>query len=291
MEELQVADIPDSLKSDIVRRLAEYSVGFLRLGDTPDGRDAFLLGSGTLVVIGNTFAILTAHHVIQALPRRGRLGIFLAPTFAPHSVDTQGLAYLELARGNHDSEGPDLGAVVLAPSIAGAITAKKTFYNLELRRERLLHNPPNSRDGIWFLHGFVEENTVVEPDTVLGYGLVKRFYSFGGIGRPKSVLQMGDHDYLTVSISPAAQPPVPKSFGGMSGGGIWQVPLARDKSGDLVQQMPLLSGVAFYQDAVTEEGSAVRCHGRASVYGIAYDAIAKTSPDTPLQPAAERRGG
>jgi hypothetical protein len=274
MEELQIADIPDSLKSDIVRRLADYSVGFLRLEDTPHGQDALLFGSGTLVVIGNTFAILTAHHVIQTLPRTGRLGIFLCPTFEPHSLDTQGLTYLEIARGSDDSVGPDLGAVFLAPSIAGTIAAKKTFYNLELRREHLLHNAPDSRDGIWFVHGFVDENTVEQPDTVSGYGFVKFFYSFGGIGRPKSLVQIGDHDYFTFPLDPGAPPPVPKRFGGMSGGGVWQVPLARDKSGELAYKTPLLSGVAFYQHAVTDAGSALRCHGRASLYGIAYDAIA-----------------
>ncbi|MBI2819324.1 MAG: hypothetical protein HYX73_05025 [Acidobacteria bacterium] len=291
MEELQIADIPDSLKSDIVRRLADYSVGFLHLEDTPHGRDAFLRGSGTLVVIGNTFAILTAHHVIQTLPRTGRLGLFLSPTFEPHVIDTQGLTYLEIARGSEDSVGPDLGAVLLAPSIAGTIAAKKTFYNLDLRREQLLHNAPDSRDGIWFVHGFVDENTVVQPDTVSGHGFVKFFYSLGGIGRPQSLVQIGGHDYFTIPISPGAPPPVPKKFGGMSGGGVWQVPLARDKSGELAHKTPLLSGVVFYQHAFTDAGSAVRCHGRASLYCIAYGAIAQTSPNTPLPPTAEKPGG
>ena len=293
MEELQIADIPDSLKSDIVRRLAEYSVGFLRLEDTPHGQDASLLGSGTLAVIGNTFAILTAHHVIHTLPCTGRLGLFLSPTSQPHSLDTQGLTYLKIARGSDDSVGPDLGAVILAPSIAGTIAAKKTFYNLQLRREHLLHNAPESRDGIWFVHGFVAENTVEKPDTVSGYGFVKFFFSFGGIGRPKSLVQIGDHDYFTIPLDPAAPPPVPKRFGGMSGGGLWQVPLARDKSGELAHETPLLSGVAFYQHDSTDSGSALRCHGRASLYGIAYDAIVKTSPMTPAKgcPAISRKDG
>jgi predicted RecA/RadA family phage recombinase len=276
MEEfVQPADIPDSLKNEVVRRLAEHSVGFLRLEDTSHGRDAFLLGSGTLVAIGNTFAILTAHHVIQTLPRSGRLGVFLSPTFEPHSIDTGGLVYLKIARGDEDSVGPDLGAVILAPSIAGAIAAKKTFYDLEQRRDKLLYNAPDLGDGIWFVHGFADENTVVQPDDVIGYGLVKSFYSFGGMGRPVSAFQIGDHDYFTVPISPTAPPPVPKCFGGMSGGGLWQVPLERAKTGELVHRAPLLSGLAFYQEAVTNAGSAVKCHGRASLYGVAYDAIVR----------------
>jgi hypothetical protein len=283
-EFVEIPDIPDSLKDEIVHRLADYTIGFLRLEDTPQLLDANLLGSGTLVVIGKTFAILTAHHVIQNLPRSGRLGIFLSPTSEPHSLDTNGLQYLEIARGNDDSVGPDLGAVVLlAPSIAGSIAAKKTFYNLEQQRDKLLRNPPDPNDGLWFVQGFPDEKTVVEPDALRGYGFVKKFYSFGGLGRPQTSLQIGEHDYFTIPISPVAQPPVPKRFGGMSGGGLWQVPLARDDSGELVHRTPLLSGVAFYQEAITGAGSGLRCHGRRSVYGVAYDAIARTISGKPPQ--------
>jgi hypothetical protein len=232
------------------------------------------------VTIGKAFAILTAHHVIQNLPKSGRLGVFLSPTHLPHSIDRQGLHYLEIARGSVDSVGPDLGAVLLAPSIASSIAAKKTFYNLEQQHDKLLFNPPDSKDGLWFVHGFVDENTVVQPDAVSGHGFVKFFYSFGGIGRPQTSHQIGDHDYLTIPVTFPTQPPVPRNFGGMSGGGLWQVPLARDESGELVHRTPLLSGVAFYQEALTDAGSGLKCHGRASVYGVAYDAIAGTGPNT-----------
>jgi hypothetical protein len=272
---VEVADIPDSLMNEILRRLADYTVAFLRVEDTAQGRDANLLGSGTLVVIGDRFAILTAHHVIQNLPTTGRLGIFLSPTHEPHSIDTQGLTYLKIARGKDDSIGPDLGVVLLAPSIASSIGAKKNFYNLERQRDKLLHNPPDLRDGLWFVNGFPDENTVVAPDADSGRGFVKWFYNFGGVGTPQDSFQIGDHDYFTIPVSPVAQPPVPRRFNGMSGCGLWQVPLKREKSGELVHRTPLLSGVAFYQEGITVAGSGLRCHGRRSVYGVAYDAIAR----------------
>ena len=274
MEELQHAEIPDSLKEEIVHRLSDFTVGFLRLEEGPHGPDALLLGSGILVALGSTFGILTAHHVIQELPRTGRLGLFLSPTFEPHSVDVNGLTYLPIARGTEDHVGPDLGAVLLAPSTAGTIAAKKSFYNLELRRERLLNDPPDPREGLWFLQGFPDENTSVQPDPILGHGFVKYFYSLGAIGRPQSVEQIGEHDYLTIPVSPNASPPIPRRFGGMSGCGIWQVPLVREKSGVIRYKTFLLSGVAFYQGPTAATGSSLRCHGRASLYGMAYDAIA-----------------
>ncbi len=103
--------------------------------------------SGIDLPICSTHAILTAHHVLQVLPKHGRVGLILSPTLHQHTVDTQALVYREIARGTIDSEGPDLGAVILAPSIAAAIAAKKTFYNLDSRREQLLHTPPDLHVG------------------------------------------------------------------------------------------------------------------------------------------------
>ncbi len=60
----------------------------------------------------------------------------------------------------------------------------------------------------------------------------------------------------------------------MSGGGLWQVPLMRDAKGNLCHKPTLLSGVVFYEEFDTE-GLAVKCqcHGRQSVYQVAYDAL------------------
>lgn len=276
MEEfVEIADIPEALKSEVVRRLADHTVGFLRVEGTPQAQDANLIGSGTLVVISTRFAILTAHHVIEELPTTGRLGILLSPTHTPHSIDIQGLRCLKIARGDDDSVGPDLGAVLLlAHPIISSIKAIKSFYDLEPRRDQLLNYPPDLRGGLWLVNGFPDENTAVRPDVDRGHGLVKSFYNLAGIGRPDTSFQIGNYDYFTIPVSPDARPPVPRRFGGMSGSGLWQVPLKRDKSGKLVHQTPLLSGVAFYQEAVTDAGSGLKCHGRRSVYGVAYDFIA-----------------
>lgn len=275
-EEVKIADIPDALKGKVLHSLDQYTLGFLRLENTPHGPDVSLLGSGILVSIGKVSAILTAHHVVEVLPPAGRVGVMLSPTTYPETLDVSGLVYVKIARGDVDSQGPDLGAVILAPPLVGALATKKVFYNLELQRERLLHSPPELCDGMWFVHGIPDENTVEQPDTVSGHGIVKTFFKFGGIGKPESLIHIGEHDYFTIPIAPSAAPPAPKKFGGMSGGGLWQIPLVRRESGGLDHAHPLLSGIVFYQHAVTEAGSALRCHGRASLYGVAYDAIVHT---------------
>ena len=59
MEKLAPSDIPVQLISEIQHRVTAFTVGLVKLGDG----DAYLRGSGTLIELGNSRAILTAHHV------------------------------------------------------------------------------------------------------------------------------------------------------------------------------------------------------------------------------------
>lgn len=262
---------------DAKRRIIDYIIGFLRVGGTPLGAEVELLGSGTLVSLGAARAVLTAHHVVSHLPKTGRLGLLLGPTVGQPTVDAQGLRYLQIARGTIYADGPDLGAVILAPSIASTIAAKKSFYNLDLRRDQLLHSPPDIRDGVWFVNGFIAERTIEEPGKD-GYDLVRGFYNLTGVGGPEKAVVVGEHDYFDFPVIYDGRYVVPKSFGGMSGGGLWQVPLTRDPHGQIGHRTPLLSGVVFYEKPTSETSCNVKCHGRQSVYGVAYDAIQRTEP-------------
>jgi hypothetical protein len=229
------------------------------------------------VSVGTTHAILTAHHVLSVLPRSGRLGLILSSTAKQHTIDITGIAYVPIARGTRDSEGPDLGAIILSPSIASAIGTKKVFYNLDAHRDQLISSPPDIRDGFWFVNGFVDEKTIEEPNKD-GYALVKGFYNLSGAGGPEQVTVVGDHDYFDFPVSYGGRLVAPKSFGGMSGGGLWQVPLMRSPEGEIKHKTPLLSGVVFYQEPTTEAYCGVKCHGRQSVYRVAFDAIKQKKP-------------
>lgn len=130
VEKILLGELPEGVIEAASKDLAEYCVGFVRVEETPRGQDAVLLGSGTLISIGSVQAVLTAHHVVSILPTIGRLGLILGPTVHNYTVDTHGVTYLKIARGTVDANGPDLGAVVFATAIAGAIAAKKTFYTI-----------------------------------------------------------------------------------------------------------------------------------------------------------------
>ncbi len=277
VEEMSIRDLPEAVIEAAMRRIADYSIGFVRVGGTPWGAEAKLLGSGTLVSVGAARAVLTAHHVMSNLPTTGRLGLLLGQTPGQDTVDVQGLGYLEIARGTSGAVGPDLGAVILAPSIASAVAAKKSFYNLDLHRNQLLHSPPDIRDGFWFINGYIDEKTTEEREKD-GYDLIRGFFNLSGVGVPKEAIAVGEHDYFDFPVIYDAGHAIPKSFGGMSGGGLWQVPLKRDPQGQMEHSALLLSGVVFYQERTSETSCNVKCHGRQSVYGVAYDAIQRTEP-------------
>lgn len=271
-----LAELPSSVIEQAMQSLRPYIVGFCRIEEGPRERRPVLLGSGTLVQIGDRRAILTAHHVVSVLPKFGRICILLEPDQAELTVDASGLAPMLIARGLVDAEGPDLGAVVLSDAIAGSIAAKKTFYNLDKHRERLLTSPPVRNLGFWFVNGFPESETVRVRDKD-GSGDVMRFFNMSGAGGPDEPVTIGKHDYYRYPVGPESRDSVPPSFGGMSGGGLWQIPVRKLPSGELVPMEPLFSGVIYYQINTPSE-YALLCHGRKSVYEVAYDALRTASP-------------
>ena len=87
-EEIKIGELPEAVIEAAARDVANYSIGFLDVKSPPrSSQDVTLLGSGTLVSIGSTHAILTAHHVLSVLPRSGRLGLILSPTIQQYTID------------------------------------------------------------------------------------------------------------------------------------------------------------------------------------------------------------
>jgi hypothetical protein len=121
---------------------------------------------------------------------------------------------------------------------------QKTFYNLDLRRDQMLSAPLDLHDGFWFVNGFIDEKTVEEKGRS-GYERIKCFYNLSGAGGPEKEILVGEHDYFAFPVDYDGGSIAPSSFGGMSGGGLWQVPLTRDADGQINHQAPLLSGVVF----------------------------------------------
>lgn len=269
MDALPLHQVPQDVLEDAAKGISDFVIGFVRLLETGSGQDAELAGSGTLVQIDDTYGILTAYHVLDHLRNTDEIGLILATRLEPSlhrfTLKTDVIRPLKIAQGHEQSEGPDLGFLILPEVDVGPLKARKSFYNLSRRRERVLDNPPAHDEGIWFLCGFAGEFTREQPPE-RGYARVRVFRGACGAGWVDREYCVGDFDYFEFEARYGGINEPPQSFGGFSGAGLWQVPLMRIPEGVLKAKELLLSGVAFYQSARTEELRLVKCHGRRSIY-------------------------
>jgi len=215
-----MADIPKTLLDNCHGRIRNYTVGFVRVEQSKSGQDAILLGSGILVKTGNVCAILTADHVRRCLPTSGRLGLILSDKVEQTTIDISQIQYVSIARGDDESLGPDIGAVLLLDTTVSSLEARKTFYNLDLSKERMLKAPPDIRAGLWIVQGFVNEMTTDDLDP-FSNERSKGFCMYGAFGGVEDYISNGDHDYYTFPIPRLPSKDIPHDFGGCSGGGLW----------------------------------------------------------------------
>jgi len=181
------------------------------------------------------------------------------------------LECVAIAGASRTVEGPDLAVAMVPEDVVGRImVGSKAFYNLETRRARMVDGPPEADEGLWGLLGVVEEwSSDLPPER--GFKRVKGFRSFFGCGPVSGFAERGLFDYLTFETRFGAQYEGPKNYGGMSGGGIWQV-LVKKLNGAVTVSECLLCGVAYYQ-SVVEDGIDLACHGRRSVYVHGFNGV------------------
>ncbi|MFQ5965936.1 MAG: hypothetical protein ACE5KZ_16850 [Candidatus Scalinduaceae bacterium] len=254
-------------------QLYHYQIGLVKLKRTNSSEDAIPAGSGTLVEIDGLYAILTAQHVIKELPKSGDIGLMISPDIEKPIVKSEFLNKIEVARGSIESEGPDLGIILLPSPIVGQLKAKKSFYNLSLKRDKILSDPPKNYKGIWFLCGMPAEMTTTEGPSK-GFNVIKRFTLFCGAARVKKEYSKGEYDYFVVDAHYNETNQLPESFGGISGGGLWQVILKQQKGKVEAEEM-ILSGVVFYQSPLSNNIRLLKCHGRRSIYKNTFDVVKK----------------
>jgi hypothetical protein len=262
-------DVPAATVASLSENIRFHTVGFLRSTDARGAADPHLLGSGVLVSANGVRAILTAAHVLDTLPTTGRIGIFTQHGTAFETIDAGGVVAVRIQRSGNQVHGPDLGALVLSPPIAGTLAARKNFYNLDKRRADILEQPPDVDAGFWAAQGFLAEETTV--DRQLG-AIDMTVYNFTAVGGPDEVVRENEHDYVDFLVSYEARATTPVSWGGMSGGGLWQVTL-REVAGAISDDRPVLAGILFYQHPTSDTTCGVKGHAWRSVYGAAYDLI------------------
>ncbi len=269
---MKFADIPQALRVDIATRISEHAIAFTRYVRHRPDRRIELVGSGTLVRIGNRHAVLTAAHVVEDLPREGRIGVLYQPSFQHSSIDRTALTVVKLPRGDDPAIGPDLAAVLIHEPVAASIRAARRFFDLAAYRESMLTSPEPDHLTPWATNGFFEESI---KSRRIPEAIVTEFHNTTLLGLIDRRPDVAGFDYFEIPVSLTNRTNVPDKLNGLSGGGLWQVPLIGKGDEIRIKEPPKLSGVVFYQLPHTSTDFRVRCHGRNSVYLHAYDAIAR----------------
>lgn len=196
--------------------IKHFAVGFVKIEG--EEHDILPAGSGTLVTAGGRHAILTADHVLEALPRSGEFGLVFPiagtePRPHRYRLDAAKVQKIRVAQASYDRNGPDLGLLVLGSPDVTKLETTKTFYNLGKRRERMLSAPPAIELGGWFLVGVAAEWTSDLPPE-RGFTRAKAFWGVCGAGVVVSERDEGAYDYFDFEAKYSGLYEGPESYQG-----------------------------------------------------------------------------
>jgi hypothetical protein len=264
-KEFLSSELPDYLIENISNALRNYSTALIRLF-TKDGKRAEqeLMGSGTFVTIGNVSGILTAHHVAQKFSPDNQLGLALIEREHYVSIPWQYIRNIEVAIPINDEYGPDLSFLALPGRYLENIKTYKSFYPLNPPQDSTQINP--GKQDLWFIYGTIGEWTTEELSST-GFMDVKGYQGFGGMTFLENVYQKGTYDYMEIKASFGSEN-TPRSFGGMSGGGLWRTPILINDAGIFSAKDYFLVGMIFYQTELKDGARYLRCHGPNSLYQV-----------------------
>jgi hypothetical protein len=145
-----------------------FTIGFARLAQGEKGEDAESTGSGTLVTVGSLHGVLTAAHVVEALPKHGNVGIILNVE-SPAQYQRQVIDMLHteapvvIKAENFGPLGPDLAFLRIPDETLGWLKAKNSFYNLIKRRDAVLSGERPSKSYADCITGIIHELTEEVP--------------------------------------------------------------------------------------------------------------------------------
>jgi hypothetical protein len=170
--------------------------------------------------------------------------------------------------------GPDLSFLIIRdPGLLAKLRTEKSFYALDSAPRPSFHPLLNPR--IWGVAGSPYESFKRIEENYHG-GPLSKMVNFVGTGCfPFQTLQDGDFDYLKLTV-PSGEFGFPDDYEGISGGGIWLMPMEVDPSGDprtIRHRAPILAGVEFSQSGWQNRERILTGHGAHSIYTVLRDSL------------------
>jgi hypothetical protein len=266
----KLVELPSAIEEEIVGNIAPYTVSIGRVINGNTNRYQ-LLGSGTLIQVGARRGILTAYHCLHACNPEARMGIpckelFIFMLKRGRAVLVRGEELFEQAVGVPLTEeyGPDLTFIELRGDPLSWVNAIGSFAPLErdiedLERDFLFQN------ACLVVPGFAEEDQEVK---IKGSNI----YHDGKLMGYFAALKRGAHyrrknwDYVIIRGTYSKSNQLPRSFGGVSGAGVWSVRVGRRRDRTIKIDNYALVGVIFYQTPRKRNSRSIRGHYARSLY-------------------------
>ena len=207
------------------------------------------------------YGVLTARHVASRLRRQE--SVYLAfprrtrsiPIFARHLI-------FHLSReGNSPEFGPDLAFIQFPTARLSGLKSIGSFVDLLVHQQRA--ESLDRGDGSWILCGYPDESSsVAQSDEGPTLNLLGQCF----IGpQPESHTSDAEFDYYESRARYSERSTLPESFGGVSGGGLWQAESKLENKRWSVFN-PVFRGVAFHQSVRNEDSRHIRSHAETGIY-------------------------
>lgn len=234
-----VHDISDA----ILAHVSNFAVGLVR---KKDGAGTEVLGSGVLVSIEGRRGILTCGHVATVYEKLAEIGLihFVAKGQQRRMLklrDTQTVILQSSDTFAESKEGLDLAFTQLPSDVVSSIEAQGVFLNIEKNRTKMEGAAPTEGKHADVILGLVAEFS--QEPFIEGREVISPM---------RGVLHAGhicaqENGLLTVEAMDYNVNELPKSFGGMSGGGLWRIYFVREDERESQIVDTILCGVASWQ--------------------------------------------
>jgi hypothetical protein len=265
MNQIPLTDISAELLAEMREKVWMYAAAVFAV----DGNSPLYRGTVTLISVSRNDYLLTAAHVWREL-RGTRFALSLEADRLLIPIEKVVVTPTTFGGPEFSEWGPDMALIRIPELVGRDIRTVKAFYNVDKRKPASAECPPYET-GVWALLGAPAEQSVFgEKEAVLKLSLLASVVS--------SAHMRDGFDYVDLSYFHQDRPDLPRSYGGISGSGLWRLPIFRSDGGAIKWNGEAhLEGVAFYQKPMNELEGVIRCHGRTSLYDRAMGLVMPTS--------------
>ncbi len=266
-----VKNLPEEIILDAMHFASDCSVALV--GYSENNTPLLdVIASGTLISIQDRFGVLTAKHVWEMFKDHKDV----------HKIHFSILGYRHFIGEPKEFINPlvpdpkiDICFLELSPNLVSTIKAYRMFYPI---KQENVPTIDKIKDNLWLTVGFPAEMKSDEKKVVIPLRYFTNLVDYNSIENGYDEIE------LIVDYEDSNKGKIPLTFGGMSGGGIWNFKIYyNDDTGETKYftgksvAEKLLVGVNYWETPIENGKRRVKGIGFASIYQNLFDAVGALS--------------